>query len=60
MENWETFGAVQTTQKVITTIEVSSNEDQPKLVSWKQKKENDVEGTNQEEQVIYWHPVGYG
>ena len=43
---------MQTTQKVITIIELSSNEEWPKLVVWKQKKENDKEGTNQEKQVI--------
>ena len=31
-------GVVQTTQKVITIIELSSNEEWPKLVVWKQKK----------------------
>lgn len=38
MENWEIFGAVQTAQKVITIIEVSSNEEWSKLVMWKQKE----------------------
>ena len=52
LENWKTRGVVQTTQKVITIIELSSNEEWPKLVVWKQKKENDKEGTNQEKQVI--------
>lgn len=52
LENWKTGGVVQTTQKVITIIELSSNEEWPKLVVWKQKKENDKEGTNQEKQVI--------
>ena len=52
LENWKTRGVVQTTQKAITIIELSSNEEWPKLVVWKQKKENDKEGTNQEKQVI--------
>lgn len=52
LENWKTHEVVQTTQKVITIIELSSNEEWPKLVVWKQKKENDMEGTNQEKQVI--------
>ena len=38
LENWKTRGVVQTTQKVITIIELSSNEEWPKLVVWKQKK----------------------
>lgn len=46
MENRESFGTVQTTQEVITIIEVNNIDDWPKLVWWKQK-ETDVEGTNQ-------------
>ena len=53
LENWKTCGVMQTTQKVITIIELSSNEEWPKLVVWKQKKQNDMESTNREKQVIY-------
>ena len=38
LENWKTCGVMQTTQKVITIIELSSNEEWPKLVVWKHKK----------------------
>lgn len=46
MENGDSFGTVQTTQEVITIIEVNNIDDWAKLVWWKQK-ETDVEGTNE-------------